>query len=142
MNVSDSKLFLERPQGLCKMCGRCCRCSTTAYSHAELLRMKENGNEGACDFLELFEPYESLDEAKKVDNLIVENILNRTADVKSEEDYTFINVDLLEMIISVLFMKREKFFVIISHLLLGPWFLLDVVMRLGCFRKEKKLSKV
>ena len=141
MNVSDSKLFLERPQGLCKMCGRCCRCSTTAYSHAELLRMKENGNEGACDFLELFESYESLDEAKKVDNLIVENILNRTADVKSEEDYTFYKCRFIGDDNKCTIYEKRK--VLCDHFPSSPW----AVVPVGCgyeawmFQKREEIKQ-
>lgn len=68
--------FIEtRPQRLCLMCGRCCRCATTFQSYEQLQKLAQEGDDSAKDFLSIFEPYPSLDEARKVDALIVDNLL-------------------------------------------------------------------
>lgn len=51
-------------QGLCKMCGRCCRLAVSAYSHAELLERAENKDPEAISFLGIFKKYSSPEEAK------------------------------------------------------------------------------
>ena len=66
----------KRPQSLCKMCGKCCRLSTTSKSYEELKHMAEEGDEGAMDFLEIFKPYKTVDDARKVDSATVDNIIN------------------------------------------------------------------
>lgn len=65
----------KRPQSLCKMCGKCCRLSTTSKPYEELKRLAENGDKGAMDFLEIFVPYETIEDARKVDCATVDNII-------------------------------------------------------------------
>ena len=68
--------FIEsRPQELCLMCGRCCRVATTPKLHKDLVKLAEDGDESAKEFLTLFEPYSSIEDARKVDAKIVDNIL-------------------------------------------------------------------
>lgn len=69
----------SRPQRLCKMCGACCKMATTPKTHKELLKEASAGNKDAQDFLKLFEPYSSTDEARKVLPQVVDNILNSIA---------------------------------------------------------------
>lgn len=70
-----NKSFLERrPQRLCKMCGRCCRVLVASVPHEELLKKAQDGDQGSKEFLELFEPYESIEAAMAVDEAIVRNI--------------------------------------------------------------------
>lgn len=78
----------SRPQRLCLMCGRCCRMSTTQFSHQELTKLAEEGDQGAIDFLDIFVPYESVEEARKLDAPIVNNIINNL-DKDKREDVTF-----------------------------------------------------
>lgn len=74
--VSYEENYLDkRPQSLCKMCGKCCRLSTTSKPYAVLKQMAQEGDEGAIDFLEIFEPYKSIEEARKVDSATVDNII-------------------------------------------------------------------
>lgn len=80
MSSYDENYLAKRPQSLCKMCGKCCRVVTTSIPYDELKRMAQNGDEGAIDFLSLFVPYESIDEAKKVDHEVVENIITRLSE--------------------------------------------------------------
>ena len=57
------------------MCGKCCRLATTYIPYQELLDLVEKGDEGAKDFLNIFEPYPSTEVAMKAYPDIVENIL-------------------------------------------------------------------
>lgn len=69
------KFIESRPQRLCLMCGKCCRVATTHISYEELLELAKNGEESAIDFLKIFEPYPSVEEARKVCAKTVDNIL-------------------------------------------------------------------
>ena len=84
MSDSSADFIKSRPQRLCHMCGRCCRMSTTTYPYEELKARMENGEEGACDFLELFEPYPSIEAAREADSSIVDNIIKS---LKSDDKY-------------------------------------------------------
>ncbi len=79
MNETDKTTLLnmvkDRPQSLCRKCGNCCKVATTKDSYKELLEKKVNGDKAAIDFLEIFEPYDSVEDAKKVAPDVVENIL-------------------------------------------------------------------
>ncbi len=75
MGSYEENYLNKRPQSLCKMCGRCCRVITnTKYPYQTIKKMAQEGNEFAIDFLKIFEPYPSVESARKVDNAIVENI--------------------------------------------------------------------
>lgn len=68
--------FIEsRPQRLCLMCGKCCRLATTYVPYDELLKLVKEDDEGAQDFLSIFEPYPSTHAAKEAHPETVENIL-------------------------------------------------------------------
>lgn len=81
------KFIESRPQRLCLMCGKCCRLSTTYITYDELLKMAEEGDKGAKDFLSIFEPYASLEEAIKANPETVKNILKNID--KSNDKVTF-----------------------------------------------------
>lgn len=68
--------FESRPQELCKMCGKCCKVSTTSTPYEELKLLAEQNHEGAKDFLDIFEPYNSLDEMSEECKSIAQNIVN------------------------------------------------------------------
>lgn len=80
-----SEFLDSRPQRLCLMCGKCCRVATASTSYKELLELAENGDESAKDFLKVFEPYPSIEEAKKVSPQTVENILQQ---VENSDQYS------------------------------------------------------
>lgn len=84
MNSYEENYLNKRPQELCHMCGKCCRVVTTMISYKELLNLKENGDIGASEFLEIFEPFNSIEDAKNADKEIVENIIER---LKSDGNY-------------------------------------------------------
>lgn len=65
------------PQHLCKMCGKCCKAITTPYTHEELVELAKEGQEEAKVFVEIFEKYPSVEDAKKAVPDHVENILNQ-----------------------------------------------------------------
>lgn len=71
------KLLEDDRQYLCRMCGRCCRLSTTSKTYSELLELVEAGEQSAIDFLDIFEPIKTIEEAKKIDKAIVENIIHQ-----------------------------------------------------------------
>ena len=75
MDNENFLTFLERrPDNLCKRCGKCCRVSTTKKNYEEIRKLAENNDKEAMDFLEIFEPYENIEEAKKAGKETVENI--------------------------------------------------------------------
>lgn len=84
------KFIESRPQELCLMCGRCCRMATTPVPYQELLKLAEGGDEGAKDFLGLFEPYPSVEEARKIAPEIVDNIMRQwTSNPDNKDELTF-----------------------------------------------------
>lgn len=90
MNSRSENFFSKRPQSLCHMCGRCCRVVTTSKPYEELLRLKEEGDEGAIDFLKIFVPFPSIEAAREVDKGVVDNILDQILqDGVSDENITF-----------------------------------------------------
>ncbi len=79
----------QRPQSLCNMCGRCCRLATTPVPYDELLKLVEEGEQGAIDFLSIFEPYPSIEAAREQDPTAVDNIIHELKEFgKYEEDKT------------------------------------------------------
>lgn len=74
MDYSNKSFLERRPQRLCKMCGKCCRLATTADSYQDLLSKADSGDESAKEFLDTFEPYETLEDALKADEITVKNI--------------------------------------------------------------------
>lgn len=77
MDNYEKNYLSQRPQSLCKMCGRCCRVATTSIPYSELKRLAEQGDKPAIDFLSIFVPYSSIEEARSVDSEIVDNIIER-----------------------------------------------------------------
>lgn len=51
-------------QNLCKMCGKCCRLAVPQFFHDELEELSESGDIEAQAFLNIFEPYASIEAAK------------------------------------------------------------------------------
>ncbi|MBR5555986.1 YkgJ family cysteine cluster protein [bacterium] len=77
MSVYEENYLSKRPQELCHMCGRCCRVVTTSKPYFELLKLKADGDVGACEFLKIFKPFASIDEARAVDKELVDNIVEK-----------------------------------------------------------------
>lgn len=76
---------------LCHKCGRCCRSATTYHPHKKLLELAANGDKEAQDFLEIFEPYESVEAAAKVEPDQVKKVMEviTVRDDMNENDVTF-----------------------------------------------------
>ena len=70
---------------LCHKCGRCCRSATTFHSHKRLMALAEGGEKEAIDFLEIFEPYPSIEAAREVVPDQVEQVL-RVVESRSDMD--------------------------------------------------------
>ena len=86
--MENSNSFINRrPQRLCLMCGKCCRVVTTSTPYKELLKLKKNHDKGATEFLDIFKPYKSIEEAKLVDKDIVNNIIKMNTNKNIE--FTF-----------------------------------------------------
>lgn len=87
MDSYEENYLSQRPQSLCKMCGQCCRFATVPQTYEELKQLAKEGNQGAIDFLKLFVPYESTEEARKLAPDIVKNVINlHKADGKYNEN--------------------------------------------------------
>lgn len=64
MNKWSELLKVNFP--MCSTCGQCCKCASPSTAAHNLLQKAAEGNEFARDFFNLFTPYESVDEAKKL----------------------------------------------------------------------------
>lgn len=89
MSSYEENYLDKRPQSLCKMCGRCCRVVTTSTPYHKLLEMYNNGYEPAVDFLSIFEPIKTVEDAKNIDSEVVENIISLLKEDKNECELTF-----------------------------------------------------
>jgi Fe-S-cluster containining protein len=74
----------EQPD-LCHKCGKCCRSATTYHSHKKLVEMAEQGVKDAVDFLSVFKPYRSIEDARLVEPEQVAQVLKV---VEQREDMT------------------------------------------------------
>ena len=91
-NSNDANASPANPlPDLCHKCGRCCKSATTYNTHSKLVAMAEQGSQEAIDFLEIFEPYASLEEARAAVPEQVEQVMKvitERADM-DENDVTF-----------------------------------------------------
>ncbi|MBO7672110.1 YkgJ family cysteine cluster protein [bacterium] len=60
---------------ICSRCGKCCRLLPSGKSYAELCSLAEKGDKTASNFLKLFLPHKSIDDALLID----ENYVKQTA---------------------------------------------------------------
>lgn len=74
--------LMKMPDGLCRMCGRCCRLSIFkgGLSFNEVKAVAEGSpdaaqKKGAADFLSVFVPYNSVEDARAVSAKFVEDAL-------------------------------------------------------------------
>ncbi|MGE0199970.1 MAG: YkgJ family cysteine cluster protein [Candidatus Melainabacteria bacterium] len=76
---------------MCHKCGKCCRSATTYHSREKLAEMAAAGDEEALAFLEIFEPYATIEDARQVVPEQVEQVLHivNTRDDMKLEDVTF-----------------------------------------------------
>lgn len=93
-NYGDESIeepVLKLPQGICNQCGDCCRSATTFYPYHKLLEFVETGEKEAKEFLDIFEPYASIEEARKVVPRQVDQVLKvvEQRDDMNIEEVTF-----------------------------------------------------
>ena len=87
-NVKRVEELMKLPQHLCNMCGKCCKIASAkgGLSYEELKQLAEDPtaqpsqSEGARDFLSIFVPYESLDDARKISSGFVDVFCERFKD--------------------------------------------------------------
>ena len=90
MDNYEKNFLSQRPQELCLMCGKCCKVATTSIPYEEMKQMADQGNKGAIDFLDTFEPFANIEEARKIAPDIVDNILERfKEDNRPTDNMTF-----------------------------------------------------
>lgn len=121
MDNYEKNYLSQRPDNLCKMCGLCCRVATTTIPYPELKKMCENGDKGAVDFLSIFEPYLSIEEAKKVSAETVENVINslKLDGNYNEKDMTFYKCKYLDD--NNLCTRYEDRLLLCKHFPASPW---------------------
>lgn len=121
MGSYEETYLARRPQELCHMCGRCCRVVTTQKPYKDLKRLAELGDVMACEFLKIFEPYPSIEAARKVDRELVDNIIERLSldGNFNEENTTFYSCKyLLEDNLCSIYEERP---VLCRHCPSTPW---------------------
>lgn len=74
---------------ICKKCGKCCRLIASVKSYDELSEDAKNGDTVAVNFLKLFLPYESLEDALKIDAGAVQRIIDFNKKVYGKEVQTY-----------------------------------------------------
>jgi Fe-S-cluster containining protein len=87
--------LLKMPQELCNTCGKCCKIATfkggLSYEQVKELSVSTTEDpiqvDGAKDFLTIFVPYDSTDDARKISNEFIENTLGTLN--KKEGEMTF-----------------------------------------------------
>jgi len=82
VTLDDYKL----PQRLCKMCGRCCKAIIPEYSYEELENMLDQKERQANVFLEIFNRYPSIEEARKVVPEQVDQVLENLSAVEGYDE--------------------------------------------------------
>jgi len=55
----------------CKMCAQCCRCASPSSPSIELLKRAASDTKFAKDFFSIFIPYLNIEEAEKINSIIV-----------------------------------------------------------------------
>jgi Fe-S-cluster containining protein len=93
--VKKVEELLKLPQELCKTCGKCCRLATFkgGLKYADVIELAGSQTEdthqveGAKDFLTIFEPYKTAEDARKIDADFVDTVLNQLG--KNEGDMDF-----------------------------------------------------
>ena len=60
---------------ICKKCGKCCRLISSTKSYEQLCADAKSGDSAAINFLKLFLPYETLEDAIKIDSQLVDTVI-------------------------------------------------------------------
>jgi len=70
MNKWEEILGIKYPE--CRMTGQCCRMASPSTPAVKMLNKASDGNVTARDFFNIFQPYESLEEARLISPEVVE----------------------------------------------------------------------
>lgn len=74
---------------ICNKCGKCCRLISSMKSYEELCADAKKGDSVAVNFLKLFLPYETQEEALSVDAQVVQEIIERNKKVFDTQTYFY-----------------------------------------------------
>ncbi len=74
---------------ICKKCAKCCRLIYSMKSYDELCEDAKNGDTIAINFLKLFLPYESIEDALKIDSQCVNAIIAHNKRLYGEDKTTY-----------------------------------------------------
>ena len=89
--------LLKLPQELCRQCGKCCKISISkgGLTVEELTKLSNSKTEdliqviGAIDFLTVFQPYETIEEARNIDSDFVDRMLEHFNKKEGEIDFFY-----------------------------------------------------
>lgn len=73
--INECSKILNIPYPDCIGCGQCCKCASPSVPVAELLELARDNINNARDFLNVFVPFENIDEARRVNYDVVEATL-------------------------------------------------------------------
>lgn len=76
-------------KNICKKCGKCCRLIHSLKSYQDFCEESKNGDSVAVNFLKLFLPYESLEEALAIDSDCVNGIIEHHKRIYGEDTSTY-----------------------------------------------------
>ena len=74
---------------ICKKCGKCCKLIASTKSYDELCKEAESEDKVAMNFLKLFLPYSSLEEARKIDVNVVDANIALNKKIYGEDAQTY-----------------------------------------------------
>lgn len=74
-SLEKSLSYIDEGQSLCLMCGQCCKIIVPPVSYERLLELAGQNEEEAIYFLNTFKKYETIDEARKVNEKHVNKIV-------------------------------------------------------------------
>lgn len=74
---------------ICNKCGKCCRLISSLKSYDELCAASKNGDSTAVNFLKLFLPYDSLVDAVKIDENLVDAVIEMNKRAYGEDTQTY-----------------------------------------------------
>lgn len=101
-SVKKVEDLLKLPQELCKKCGKCCEMAIfkDGLKNEDVIKLSNSKTEpksqvlDAIDFLTVFKPFETIENARKVNAEFVNRILNHLK--KNEDEITFFHCKFLD----------------------------------------------
>jgi len=84
-----TSIQVARNQVHCHSCGECCRLASSEYSYSELQDRAQNGDAFAADFIKIFLPYHSREQAVKRFPAQVDAVLSHIGEAPENESVFF-----------------------------------------------------